>query len=634
VANKPVISIDVASEPFERFKRLFDQYAQDVKSVNAEWKAMAANSNVALAPLADYADRAAKAHQRLSIAIRGTGTAMSGLVKGALHFAHAIEGITKSLVKWGSITAGAGFFGLDRLAAGVLERGRAAAGVGVTVGQQSAFRVNMSPLLGSPDTVLSAAANARQDLSKWWALSSMGINPMAAQGENPFDLALQLETRARALWKQHPNLQWAEARGLTQFFGIEDLRRMAAMPDREFAERQAAARRDVTALQFGPRETEEWTLLAVKLHRAGLEIERVLVDGLARVAPELGRLSGAAVDLIGAFFKSGEVRTGLDDLAKGIRDFAGYIASPQFRTDVRTFVDDFDAVAKKIVDGLRMLGVIPSDKDEPSTGRKLGYEGTGAATGFAVAGPPGAAIGAGMGAGVATAVGNAPFGSALWWKRLLVGRLGEHEFDPGQAQRFRPAPPKQTLWDRLLRGDTLLPGGVTKEAFRTFEQQNGLPSGLLWQIEAIESGHRADAVSRAGALGSFQLMPGTAAEYGVNPWDRISSARGAARKLRDLLNEFGGDLDKAAAAYDWGEGNLRRDIARFGKDWRAHLPRETRQYLEKIHAGTAGDDATTILRNILRATKAQGGKRSGVTVRVENNTAAQIAIQANNAVAA
>ena len=75
-----------------------------------------------------------------------------------------------------------------------------------------------------------------------------------------------------------------------------------------------------------------------------------------------------------------------------------------------------------------------------------------------------------------------------------------------------------------------------------------LLEALVWQ----ESRWRPGAVSPAGARGLAQLMPGTARDLGVNPDDPLANLEGGARYLRQQLDAFGGDLEKALAAYNAG----------------------------------------------------------------------------------
>lgn len=81
-----------------------------------------------------------------------------------------------------------------------------------------------------------------------------------------------------------------------------------------------------------------------------------------------------------------------------------------------------------------------------------------------------------------------------------------------------------------------------------------LLEALVWQ----ESRWREGAVSPVGARGLTQLMPGTARELGVNPHDPSANLEGGARYLRAQLDTFGGDLEKALAAYNAGPGRVHK----------------------------------------------------------------------------
>lgn len=81
-----------------------------------------------------------------------------------------------------------------------------------------------------------------------------------------------------------------------------------------------------------------------------------------------------------------------------------------------------------------------------------------------------------------------------------------------------------------------------------------LLEAVVWQ----ESRWRTDAVSHAGARGLAQLMPGTARQLGVNSADPLANLEGGARYLRMQLDMFGGDVEKALAAYNAGPGRVQR----------------------------------------------------------------------------
>jgi len=83
----------------------------------------------------------------------------------------------------------------------------------------------------------------------------------------------------------------------------------------------------------------------------------------------------------------------------------------------------------------------------------------------------------------------------------------------------------------------------------------GVDPQLLTALVWTESAFRVGAVSPAGAIGLGQLMPGTAAGMGVDPFDPHDNLRGAATYLAQQLNTFG-SVDLALAAYNAGPGRV------------------------------------------------------------------------------
>lgn len=81
---------------------------------------------------------------------------------------------------------------------------------------------------------------------------------------------------------------------------------------------------------------------------------------------------------------------------------------------------------------------------------------------------------------------------------------------------------------------------------------------LMAALTSRESAWRASATSPKGAIGLTQLMPATARALAVDPRDPAANLAGGAHYLRQLLDQFDGDVERALAAYNAGPGRVLR----------------------------------------------------------------------------
>lgn len=146
----------------------------------------------------------------------------------------------------------------------------------------------------------------------------------------------------------------------------------------------------------------------------------------------------------------------------------------------------------------------------------------------------------------------------------IAGGPLEMGFDPENAADSADGPTSSAIVSASLHPqsitDALDAAGPTRwrarvaELAAKYDISPTLLEAVVWQ----ESRWNERAVSPVGARGLAQLMPGTARQMGVDPDDPMANLEGGARYLRMQLDAFGGDIEKALAAYNAGPMRVQR----------------------------------------------------------------------------
>jgi soluble lytic murein transglycosylase-like protein len=162
----------------------------------------------------------------------------------------------------------------------------------------------------------------------------------------------------------------------------------------------------------------------------------------------------------------------------------------------------------------------------------------------------------------------------LEWKRESRKLVDENRerlaraTQPAISKPARASKPSKKLGERRAR--------VTHVVDQNAQRYGLLPE-LLHAVIRTESAYNPQAVSHAGAQGLMQLMPGTAARYGVrDSFDPAQNVRGGAAYLRDLLDMFDQDLRLALAGYNAGENA----VIKYGRQIPPYS--ETQDYVRKV----------------------------------------------------
>jgi hypothetical protein len=530
---KSIVDIDVNDSKFQNFVRQWDKYQKALEKTPNMWKTVNKEANAAanqFEKMAGALIAQATANSRNEEAARAQGRHLTrsdqlwtSMAKSTKTIAGNILDATRSLLSWSGILTGiggllglGGLWGIDRMAAGAANQRRSSMGLGMSIGENQAFRVNFNRVV-DPDAYLGWVNQMETDPTKAWSAYALGAAPTGNTENDAIRILKALRSKAQATPTNQLGL-------LQQQYGLsgvstEDLRRLKTLSGGEFNQLLAGNQRDIGALGISDPIAKKWQDFTNQMERAGDKIFKTFVLGLAPLEKPLEHLSEAAVKFLDTLMKSDLIKEGITKLADWLNNFSGEVGGEEFLSKVRAFTSDIGDLADAIHTVAHPIDSIV----------KPGWN---AFSEFFAPSKEGLK------------------GNSANFQRYL-GRLDTH-------------------W--------------------------GLTPGLIESVKGAENSGDDAVNKKSGAMGAFQFRPDTWAQYGGggSPFDRVDAANAAGRYLSYLQKKYGGDVGKTLAAYNWGEGNLDKDIASNGANWQKGLPRETRQYLMNAQPVLAGFNTTRI----------------------------------------
>ena len=179
------------------------------------------------------------------------------------------------------------------------------------------------------------------------------------------------------------------------------------------------------------------------------------------------------------------------------------------------------------------------------------------------------------------------------WKRIRSGfQLREHYSHPNVEKYIQSYSTRQSYFDLLNTRASPFLFEIVEEI-----ERRELPMEFAL-LPMVESSYNPNAYSREHAVGLWQFVGATGFSFGLQQdwWfdgrkDPLASTTAALDDMEQLYQEFNGDWLLAIAAYNTGNGNLRRAIRKSKEAdidfWKLKLPRETRAHIPKLLALSA-----------------------------------------------
>jgi hypothetical protein len=360
------ISPEIDSAAFEAFKKKFDEHKSILDALPGASKDVANSAKAAHSEFASGADalakQAASAGEITSSVTKLTHVSQAldrhwhSMRLNTAGVASNIGNMTDSLLKWGGIiskvTVGAalgaagagaaGFWGMDKLGHGVMDKRMRAQGLGTSIGGMQSFNTAYGRL-GNTEGMLGAANTAKSSISSHerQALVNLGISPADIDRLPSDELA--------ALMVQKVQL---DALGVPM--SHEDMNRIRGTSDAELGGLEKRRRADKPGMEISDSDAKKWTDFVNKVAEVAKTIENKFTVKLSSLADPLSHLSDGVGKLADTFIEK-DLGPWIDGLAEGLESLNKVVAGEGFKGVTKAFMDDMKLAAEataKLVHGL------------------------------------------------------------------------------------------------------------------------------------------------------------------------------------------------------------------------------------------------------------------------------------------
>jgi hypothetical protein len=373
---KSIIDIDVNDRAFRDFQKVYERYQAGLKTLPAAWgeagkkidgskKSFDAMVTSMIAANVQ-AKLQAKAQEVADRASQSMAQNWRDVARSTKQVADNIGHATLNLLRWTSLTGlvsgvlgFGGLFGLERLAAGVSGSRRASGGLGVSIGEEKAFALNVGRFV-DPSSVLAGVNAGKTDVTSpaYLALRNAGLSAEAIKSQSVFELSLSALRGAVGRISKLPEGQRGAAIDYLHFgaLGIDigAVQRYLRNPT-EFQEQTRRAGHDAGALNLSDPMALAWDNFKRQLTLSGETIETVIIGKLTPLTKPLEHLSSAFELTVTKFLNAKGIGEWIDTVAAGLKKWAEVMREEDFQKKVKDMADAFVDAINKFIDAAKTV---------------------------------------------------------------------------------------------------------------------------------------------------------------------------------------------------------------------------------------------------------------------------------------